>query len=443
MQTELNPFDLPLPSNLDAEIEICGSMMVYPDVIPDVFDALQPDDFYYTPSKLIYIAIRSLFEKRVDVNVVTVSDFLKEHGMLDDVGGRNAVDRTALVSSGVAVSHFVMLVKDASARRSYIDAAWDIAENCHSAPRAMINEIVIEKIQSIQQPIQQSFCSLANIIPKVWDTIQNRYENQGELQGTSSGLLEFDSRTNGFQPGDVVILAARPSMGKTALGLQMIHHAASLGLPTLIFSLEMTKEQLVERLISMASGVDGMAIRSGRIKLEQWSAISKAIADLGETPLIIHDRRDVTINSIRALAIQAKNTYPGLRMIMVDYLQLIAGGDERGENRVQEISKISRGLKTLSGDLGVTTLALSQLSRAVESREDKRPRLSDLRDSGSLEQDADIVLSLYRDDYYDKDSKASCTAELAILKQRNGPQSVMKLGFRAEITKFMEIKHYL
>jgi replicative DNA helicase len=429
------------PQSIDAEQAILGSVLVNPDTVTKVCDVLQPDDFYRKAHQIIYAGILDLFDKGEPIDIVTVSQYLKDQGKLDSVGGRQYLTDLGLsISTTANAEWYAKAVNDKATLRNLIKAGTEIVASCYEDAEA---DIVVDKAEQLIFNIAQhrnlgALIPIKDIVNESFARIEQRYEQRDTLSGVSTGFYDLDEMTSGWQKSDLVIVAARPSMGKTALALNMAQHAAvECKQPVAIFSLEMSKEQLVQRLLCAEARIDANKMRTGYLQSSDWQALASAMGRLGEAPLFIDDSAVVTALDIRAKARRLKAEMKGLGLIVVDYIQLMQGRARSDGNRVQEVSEISRGLKQLARELDCPVIALSQLSRAVEARQNKRPMLSDLRESGSIEQDADIVMFIYRDDYYNQESEKRGEAEIIIAKQRNGPVGTVELLYQASITRFL------
>lgn len=432
------------PQNIEAEQSVLGALLIDKDAIIKVADILTPDDFYREDHKYIYLAMLSLFEKRMPIDVVTLSDELETKGKFESVGG--ATYLTTLVNTVPTASHIVHyaeIIQQKATLRRLISAANKIGELGYDEDGDMSN--VLDKAeQSLfavsQKYLKQNFVPIKDVLSDTFERIDELHRNKGVLRGVPTGFRDLDGLLSGFQDSDLIIVAARPSMGKTAIVTNIAAHAAikerrAIG----FFALEMSRDQLADRLLSLESGVDSWKIRTGNLSDEDFPKIGYAMGTLAEAPLYIDDSPSLNIMEIRSKCRRLQMEH-GLDLIIVDYLQLMQGRSKSSDaNRVQEISEISRSLKTLARELNVPVVALSQLSRAVEQRPDKRPMLSDLRESGSIEQDADVVMFIYRDDYYHKDSERKGITELLVRKHRNGPIGDVELLFVPEQTRFRSV----
>lgn len=430
------------PQSVEAEQAVLGSLLVNPETITKVIDMVQSEQFYRKAHQIIYAAIRDLFEKNEPVDIVTVSQVLKDQGKLDSVGGRQYLTDLAMsVATTANAEYYAKTVGEKSLLRSLISAGTEIVQTCYEEIDA---DMAVDKAERLIFSIAQNrdmgaLTHVGDIVNESFARIEKRYENRDALSGLSTGFYDLDEMTSGWQKSDLVILAARPSMGKTAFVLNLAQHAGvQENAPVAIFSLEMSKEQLVQRLLCSEARLDMNKLRTGLLHTNDWSALADSMGRLGEAPIYIDDTPAVTVLDIRAKCRRLKTEMKDLGLIVIDYIQLMQGRSKGGsDNRVQEVAEISRGLKTLARELNVPVIALSQLSRAVESRPNKRPMLSDLRESGSIEQDADIVMFIYRDEYYNKESEQKGEAEIIIAKQRNGPVGTVELLYQASITRFL------
>lgn len=432
------------PQNIEAEQSVLGSMLLSREAIIEVSEILRAEDFYKESHKKLFDVIMEMFEKDIPVDLVTVVDELRKRDMLEVVGG---IDYLASLTSSVIttanVSYYAKLIKEKATLRRLIEASSEIMELSYQEDDVeTVLDIAEQKIFDIAQGRNTTtFSSMKDILMDTFYKIEELYKNKGKLTGIPSGFPDLDAKTAGFQPSDFILIAARPSMGKTSFALNIAQNAALLtGLPVAIFSLEMSKEQLVTRLICSTANIDSQKLRTGNLDEEDWMKLAAAMTPLSKAPIYIDDTPGVTVMDIRAKARRLK-LEKGLGLVMIDYLQLMQGRG-RAENRQQEISEISRSLKSLARELNVPVITLSQLSRAPETRSDHRPVLSDLRESGAIEQDADIVMFLYRDDYYHKDSEKKNIAEVIIAKHRNGPTGVVELLWLAQYTKFVSLDKY-
>lgn len=430
------------PQNLDAEQSTLGSMLLEKDAIYKGAELLRPNDFYREAHRVIFEVVVHLANKGEPVDMITVSEELKQRGMLDKVGGVAYLTQLAnFVPTAANVEHYANIVAEKSLLRSIINVATNIVKMGYEGSEEV--DVILDRAEKDIFEISQKrnikgFVSLRSILVETFERIEKLYESKGGVTGLPTGYPDFDRMTAGLQPSDLIILAARPSMGKTTFALNLGSYAAvELKIPSIIFSLEMSKEQLALKLLCSEAGVDNQRIRTGTLKDDDWPKLSHALGRLSDAMLFIDDSPGITAMEIRAKTRRIKAEH-GLGLIIIDYLQLMQSRS-RSENRQQEVSEISRSLKALARELDVPVIALSQLSRAVEQRTDKRPGLADLRESGSLEQDADIVGFLYRDDYYNPETDRKNITELIIAKQRNGPVGTVDFYFQKEFSKFQSL----
>ncbi|MEG6617253.1 replicative DNA helicase [Peptococcaceae bacterium 1198_IL3148] len=430
------------PQNIDAEQSVLGAMLLNKEAIYKVMEILKPEDFYRDSHKVIYEAILSLNDKNEPVDMITVSEELRQKGALEQAGGVSYVATLAsLVPTAANVEHYANIVEEKSLLRTLIQLSNRVTTMGYEGSKD-VQELLDQVEQSLAELTNRrsssGFDAVSDILLQTIEQIEKIQNNKGQLTGIPTGFIDLDKVTTGFQKSDLIILAARPSMGKTAMALNYALSAATKGkTPTAIFSLEMSKDQLVQRMLCAEAMVDQQKVRTGMLDAKDWEMLNVAAGFLANAPIYIDDTAAISINELKAKCrrLQAEK---GLGLVLIDYLQLMQGS-RRTESRQQEIAEISRSLKGLAKELNVTVIALSQLSRAVEQRQDKRPIMSDLRESGSIEQDADIVMFIYRDDYYNPESEDQNVAELIIAKQRNGPVGTVKLAFLKEFTKFVDL----
>jgi replicative DNA helicase len=435
------------PHDLDAERAVIGAMLVSEAAVSVVGEMLAAEDFYSETHRVLYGAMMRLYSRGEPIDQLTLSDELRSVGEFDRIGGRQYVFRLVeSVPTAANAARYAEIVRGKALLRAVIDAGSRIQQEAFSEP-----DDVTQALDAAEQLIygvsnrqlKEHLAPVSELAPSALEMIQRLYEQEGEVTGVESGFEDLDRLTTGFHTSDLVVLAARPAMGKTAMALNTIWHAAGdKGLPVAIFSLEMSKEQLVQRLISQTTRIRTQDLRSGNVKAEDWPKLVRGVAEVAKAPIWIDDTAGVTLMEMRAKVrrlVSRLNAQGGLplSLVVVDYLQLMVGSSR--ENRQQEISEISRGLKVLARDLDVPVLAIAQLSRAVEARHDKRPLLSDLRDSGAIEQDADMVMFLYRDEYYNPDSDDKGIAEVIVGKHRNGPTGKVQLAWLEQYTKFASL----
>jgi replicative DNA helicase len=437
------------PHDLDAERAVIGALLVSETAVAAVAEQLTPEEFYSETHRIIYAAMMRLYSRGDRIDQITLTNELNSINEFDRVGGRAYVFQLVeSVPTASNAARYAEIVRGKALLRSVIDVGSRITEDAFREP-----EDVTEALDSAEQLIynvsnntlKQHLAPVSQLAPGALEMIQRLYEQEGEVTGVETGFEDLDRLTTGFHKSDLVVLAARPAMGKTAMALNAIWHASGeKKMPVAIFSLEMSKEQLVQRLISQTTRIPAQSLRSGNVKAEDWPKLLRGVAQVSEAPIWIDDTAGVTLMEMRAkvrrLASQlSAQGGPPLSLVVVDYLQLMIGQGSRNDNRQQEIAEISRGLKVLARDLDVPVLAIAQLSRAVESRHDKRPMLSDLRDSGAIEQDADMVMFLYRDEYYNPDSDDKGIAEVIVGKHRNGPTGKVQLAWLEQYTKFASL----
>jgi replicative DNA helicase len=450
MSAELSPMNdsnmerLP-PQSLDAEQAVLGALLVSGDGVSRVVDVLEPEYFYRKAHQVIYAGVLDLYEKNEPIDIVTMSAHLQDQGKLELVGGRLYItDLSRSVATTANLEYYAKLVQEKALLRSLIKAGTEIVGSCYEETDA---DTALDKAEHMifnlaQRRNMQQMVHIKHIVETSFQKIEERYENKDTLSGTPSGFYDLDAMTSGFQPSDLVIIAARPSMGKTAFVLNIAQACAvDHGTPCAIFSLEMSKESLVQRMLCAEAKIDSNRLRTGHLHTNDWQALAMAMGRLGEAPIYIDDSAMVNVLEVRAKCRRLKAENKGLGMIIIDYIQLLQGRKGGTDNRVQEVSEISRSLKTLARELAVPVIALSQLSRAVEARQNKRPMLSDLRESGSIEQDADLVMFIYRDEYYNPETEQRGEAEIIIAKQRNGPTGTVDLLYQGSITRFLNKVH--
>jgi replicative DNA helicase len=437
------------PHDLDAERAVIGAMLVSETAVAAVAERLAAEDFYSEVHRIIYGAMMRLYSRGEPIDQLTLTNELRSVNEFERIGGRPYVFQIVeSVPTAANAGRYADIVRGKALLRAIIDVGSRITEDAFREP-----EDVSEALDSAEQlvygvsnrTLREHLAPVSELAPGALEMIQRLYEQEGEVTGVETGFEDLDRLTTGFHKSDLIILAARPAMGKTALSLNAIWHASGeKKRPVAIFSLEMSKEQLVQRLISQTTRIPAQALRSGNVKAEDWPKLVRGVAEVSRAPIWIDDTAGVTLMEIRAkvrrLASQLNvaGEMP-LSLVVVDYLQLMVGQGARAENRQQEIAEISRGLKVLARDLDVPVLAIAQLSRAVETRHDKRPLLSDLRDSGAIEQDADVVMFLYRDEYYNPESDDKGIAEVIVGKHRNGPTGKVQLAWMEQYTKFASL----
>lgn len=432
------------PQNLDAEMAVLGSMLLEEDALVQATEFLEARAFYKEAHRRIFAAMLSLYQEHVAVDLVTLTDELKKHNLLDEVGGPSYLATlTSLVPTAANVEHYCRIVKERAILRSLIKAAAQITTDCYedtTAPDILLDQAEQRIFEIASQKVKGDVVSLKELIKSSIETIDALYQRKGFITGLATGFTELDQMLAGLQPSDFVVVAGRPAMGKSSLALGMAEYAAVVQkMPVALFSLEMSKEHVVQRMLCSHARINAHSVRTGMLSTSDWPKLTQAAGKLSEAPLFIDDTPGLSILELRAKARRLRSRH-GIGLLILDYLQLM---EERtqSENRQQEIAVISRNLKALARELQVPVVAVSQLSRAPERRETFRPRLSDLRESGAIEQDADVVLMLFREDYYNPTDENQGTAEVIVAKQRNGPTGSVKLAFLKEYTRFENLAH--
>jgi replicative DNA helicase len=432
------------PQNLEAEESVLGAMMLSPGAIGAVSEILDASDFYRESHAKIYRAALALYTKGEPVDAITLVDELEERSQLEDAGGRGRVhELAALVPATANAAHYARIVHDMATLRGLINVGNHISRLGWERP-GETTDLLDQAEQALfdlsQGRVQGDFSHIEELLKESFERITALYEAGAEVTGVPTGFRDLDKITSGFQPGNLIIIAARPSMGKSALALcAATNLAVRHEIPVALFTLEMSKAEVTQRLMCSEGKVESQRLRNGKLAQDDWSRLTAACDKLMKAPIYVDDTGSVTMMDIRSKARRLKSQHPDLGLVVVDYLQLMTSG-QSVENRVQEVSQISRQLKVLARDLDVPILALSQLSRAVEQRHDKRPILSDLRESGSIEQDSDLVLFIYRDEYYNPDeTDQQGLAEVHVAKHRNGPTDSLKLSFLKRYAKFADL----
>lgn len=442
MSTELM-FDRVPPQNLEAEQAVIGAILLQAEALITAMERVRSEDFYSGPHRQIYEAMVEIAENNQPVDLVTLTAHLQDQHLLEEIGGVSYLAKLAnAVPTAANVDYYAQIVEEKSMLRRLIRTATNIVSDgyANSEDVGVLLGDAEKKILEISNRRSGSgFISIRDVLMEVFEKVEQLYADKGGTTGIPSGFTDLDRMTAGFQRSDLIIVAARPSVGKTAFALNIAQNVGVRARETVaIFSLEMSAAQLVQRMICAEANVDAQRMRTGHLEGDDWEKLTMAIGSLSEAQIFIDDTPGITVAEIRAKCRRLKKE-KGLGMILIDYLQLISGRGKAGENRQQEVSEISRTLKQIARELEVPVIALSQLSRGVEQRQDKRPMMSDLRESGSIEQDADIVSFLYRDDYYDKESEKKDIIEIIIAKQRNGPVGTVELVFLKKYNKFVSI----
>ena len=433
-----------LPHNLEAEQSVIGSMLMDRDAIVAASELLAGEDFYNKQYGVLFDTICELNDSGSPVDLVTLQERLRMKDVPPEVSSLEFIrDILTAPITSAHIRRYAQIVSEKATLRKLIRLNEEIANTCYSGKETL--EYILEDtekriFQLVQRRSTDAYVPIRQVVMNAMDKIEFAAKNKGSVTGIPTGFLDLDYRTAGMQPSDLILIAARPSMGKTAFELNIAHHVAfRKNLTLAIFSLEMSKEQLVNRLFAMESRVDSQKLRTGQMNDQEWERLIESAGVIGKSSLIIDDTPGISIAELRSKCRKYKLEHD-LSMIIIDYLQLMTGSG-KGDSRQQEISDISRSLKALARELSVPVIALSQLSRAVEQRPDHRPMLSDLRESGAIEQDADVVMFIYRDDYYDHDSEKKGIAEIIIAKQRNGPIGTVELAWLPEYQRFVNLEH--
>ena len=426
------------PQNLEAEASLLGAILIDADALVKIADSIVTTDFYDARHQRIYEAIAQLYEKRSPIDVLTLADQLKGNGFLEMIGGTSYLtELTNFVPTAAHVEQYAEIVAQKAVRRRLIKTSQELTTLGYDESKAikeLIEEAEANLFEVSQQHVKQSIASIEDVLAESFERFDDLHKDKNKIRGIPTGFRDMDDILAGLQRSDLFILAARPSMGKTAFSLSLAHNVAVQAKePVLIFSLEMSKEQLVDRLLAMESGVDAWALRTGNLTDADFEKLGQAMGVLSEAKIFIDDTPGLTVSDLRTKARREAHKQP-LGLIIVDYLQLMSGGSKfsNGDNRVNEISEISRGLKAIARELNVPLIALSQLSRSVENRKPQIPQLADLRESGSIEQDADVVAFIYREDYYNPESERKSIMDILIKKHRNGATGGVELYFERD-----------
>jgi len=434
-----------MPNSLEAEQSVIGSMIMDRDAIVTATEILHKDDFYHKQYGILFEAMQELYNAGQPVDLVTLQNKLKEKDVPKEVSSLEFVrDLLNAVPTSANVKYYANIVSENAVKRRLIRITEDIENECYAGKESLTS--VLDKTEKdvfslLSSRTSGEFVPIRQVVMNALEKIEKASKQSGTVTGIPTGFIDLDYRTAGLQPSDLILVAARPSMGKTAFVLNIAQYVAFHEKKcAAIFSLEMSKEQLVNRLFSLESRVDAQALRTGNLSDADWEKLVEGAGIIGDSKLIIDDTPGISISEMRSKCRKYKLEH-GLDIIIIDYLQLMSGSGRGSESRQQEISDISRSLKALARELNVPVIALSQLSRAVEQRPDHRPMLSDLRESGAIEQDADVVMFIYRDDYYNKDTELKGISEIIIAKQRNGPIGTVNLAWLPEYTKFANLEH--
>lgn len=432
------------PQNIEAEQAVLGAIFLEPSSLTLASEILIPEDFYRAAHQKIFNVMLKLNDQGKAVDLVTVTEELSAAKLLEDTGGVSYLSELAgSVPTAANIEYYAKIVEEKSLLRRLIRTATGIAQDGYTREdevEVLLGEAEKNILEVAQRKNAGAFHNIKDVLVRTYDNIEVMHNRKGDITGIETGFAELDKMTAGFQRNDLIIVGARPSVGKTAFALNISQNVATkTGENVAIFSLEMGAEQLVMRMLCAEGNIDAQRLRTGSLTDEDWGKLTMAMGSLSNAGIFIDDTPGVRITDIRSKCRRLKQEH-GLGMILIDYLQLILGSGRSGENRQQEVSEISRSLKALARELQVPVIALSQLSRGVEQRQDKRPMMSDIRESGSIEQDADIVAFLYRDDYYDKESEDKNIIEIIIAKQRNGPTGTVQLAFVKEYNKFVNLE---
>lgn len=426
-----------VPQNLDAERSVLGALLLHTDAVVDV-TFLKPEDFYLPKHQQVFQAILATYNARSATDPIVVGEELSRQGKLEEVGGHEQLmDLMEGVITAAGVVYHAEIVREKAIARRLLETCLDVARRAYeneSEAKELLDEAERKIFEISGMDKSGDAVSIADVLQKTFEKIDRLRERDGRLTGLATEYYDFDDMTGGLQPGELVIIAARPSMGKTTFALNLTERVSKFDKGIAFFSLEMSNQQVIQNMLCCRAQIDGSSMRKGRITDQQYKRLQEEAAKLYETPIFIDDTPGISITQLRAKARRLKQKH-GIDMIVVDYLQLMTGGG-RFESRQQEISAISRGLKSVARELSVPVLALSQLNRDVESRDDHRPRMSDLRESGAIEQDADVILLLHRDDYFNPTEENRGLAQVIIAKQRNGPTGEVALRFFREFMRF-------
>ena len=433
-----------MPNSLEAEQSVIGSMLMDRDAIIAASEIVIAEDFYHKQYGILFESMLELFNHNEPVDFITLQNKLKEKDVPPEISSLEYInDLVAAVPTSANIRYYANIVREKSILRRLIKLTENIQNDCYAATESL-ETVLAETEKNIFELLQNQgggdFVPIKQVVINALDKIEKASKTQGNVTGIATGFLDLDYRTSGLQPSDLILVAARPSMGKTAFVLNIAQYVAfHNNLSTAIFSLEMSKEQLVNRLFSLESRVDAQVLRNGNLTDSDWEKLIESAGVIGGSNLIIDDTPGISISQLRSKCRKYKLEHD-LKLVIIDYLQLMSGSGRSSDSRQQEISDISRSLKALARELNVPVVALSQLSRAVAQRPDHRPMLSDLRESGAIEQDADVVMFIYRDDYYNKDTENKNIAEIIVAKQRNGPIGTVNLVWLPQYTKFANMK---
>ncbi len=430
------------PQSLEAEQAVLGAIIIEGESITKAIDILTPQDFYREPHRKIYTAMLELFNKNEPIDLITLTEHLKDKGQLDEAGGLGYLSNLAtVVPTSANIRYHAKLVREKALLRALIRACTEIVTKVYEEPddaEEMLDYAERSIFEISEKRMDANFYQMKDVVKHTFKIIESMYEKKAVITGVPSGFRDLDGLTSGFQPGDLIIIGGRPGMGKTAFALNIAQHVGvELGEPVAFFSLEMSKEQVAMRLLSSIAMVNSVSLRKGFISKRDWEKITDAAVRLADAPIYIDDSSQMSILEVRAKARRLKMEKGKLSLIIIDYLQLMRGRTAY-DRREQEISEISRSLKAMAKELKVPVVALSQLNRSVEKTQDRRPTLANLRESGAIEQDADVIIFLYRDEMYKRDTKNKGKAEVIVAKQRNGPTDTVYLTFLSDYTRFLD-----
>ena len=433
-----------MPQDIQAEEAVLGAMLINNEIIGQVAEILSGEDFFRQQNGALFHAITELYRENRAADPVTILDRLRENGIPEEMGSAELIRRLIeSVPSSARAMDYANIVYEKSTLRRLIRTAEEIETDCYTGQQKL-NDILDETEKKVFRLVQsrntQDFRPISDVVMQVLRRIELASQTKGHITGLPTGFADLDYRTAGLQPADFILVAARPSMGKTAFVLTIADYVTVKKKESVaIFSLEMSAEQLVNRMLAMESQIDAQALRSGDLSDRDWEALMESSETIGTSRLIIDDTPGIKVSEIRSKCRKYK-LEQDIKLVIIDYIQLMSGSGSRSDNRQQEVSDISRGLKSLARELNVPIIELSQLNRAVESRADHRPMLADIRESGAIEQDADVIMFLYRDDYYNEDSPEKNIAEVIVAKQRNGPTGTVKLGWQPKFTRFVNLE---
>ncbi|SJZ90132.1 replicative DNA helicase [Garciella nitratireducens] len=433
------------PQSIEAEQSVLGAMLLDKEAIAVATEILKAEDFYREAHGAIFDAIVQIYNRSQPVDLITLSEQLKNTNILEEVGGIGYIsDLANTVPASSNVKYYAKIVEEKSLMRKLIQISSEVLDRTYEGTEEVndLIEMAEKRIFNIsQRRSSRGFTPINQVLLEAFDKIEQVFQNKGQITGISTGFIDIDNKISGMQKSDFILVAARPSMGKTAFALNIAQHAGVKEKKTVaIFSLEMSQDQLIHRMLSAETHIDSQKLRNGDLAEEDWERLANGMAILSEAPIFIDDTPGIGVMEMRSKCRRLKMEH-GLDLILIDYLQLMSG-DRRSESRQQEISDISRSLKALAREMDCPVVALSQLSRAPESRADHRPILSDLRESGAIEQDADVVMFLYRDEYYHPDTEEKNIGEVNIAKQRNGPTGIVKLVWLGQFTKFANLEKF-